>query len=331
MAIEFRRVEPWLADCRPMRFVPFVIAWLIVACGSVATPTAFPQPSATETSAGRVTATATPGPTPSPTQTPIPTMLPATELEAELIRPGSLTTCISVVGAVAAGLDEDGQLVGYNVDFAEAIADRLGLTLRTREPLFDALIDLIREHECDIAVSSQNITASRQELIDFVPYTESIQPVLVALGNPLPIDELGDLCGKRVSATEGTTHVDLVNGTGDYIGQGLNDQCSAEGRAPIELQAFETESHAATALLTGDVVAYLGNPTFAFEFPNRIEYSPATLPPARQGITIAKDRPAIHAAIAATLSAMMSDGSYEAILRDHLPDEESVDRVSVLE
>jgi polar amino acid transport system substrate-binding protein len=192
-------------------------------------------------------------------------------------------------------------------------------------------MDRIRNHECDISVSSQNITASRLLLVDFVAYSESLQPVLVATGNPNNINALTDLCGQSVSATDGTTHVDLVNGTGEYVGQGLNEGCSAAGRSPIDLQTHETESHAVTALLQGDVTAYLGNPNFAFEFSEQIQYSEATLPPARQGITTARDRPALHAAVAATLAAMMADGTYRAILAQHLPNDASVQVVSILE
>lgn len=258
-------------------------------------------------------------------------MPPTADIAAELTAAGFLTACLSVVGAPATGLSEDGQLVGYNVSFAAEIADRLGLRLATQEPLFDALIDRVRDHQCDVSVSSQNITAARLELVSFVPYSESIQPVLVEIGNPSNVNALTDLCGHQVSATEGTTHVDLVNGTGDYVGEGLNEGCVAAGRPPIDLETHETESHAVTALLRGDVTAYLGNPSFAFEFSDRIAYSDATLPPARQGITMARDRSALHAAVAATLAEMMADGTYRSILVQHLPNNESVQVVSILE
>ena len=253
----------------------------------------------------------------------------AAALAAELVRPDKLTACLSVVGAPAAALDEDGQLVGYNVDFAKEIAMRLSLPLASREPLFDTLIDLVSGHECDLSVSSQNITAGRLQLVDFIAYTKSIQPVLVAEGNPLGIDSLDDLCGQPVSATAGTTHVDLVTGSGDYVGQGIDDQCAAESRPPVDLRTFETESHAATSLLSGDVVAYLGNPNFAFDFADQIDYSDATLPPARQGIAVARNRPAVFGAVAVTLNEMMADGTYREILARHLPNDESVDAVSV--
>jgi len=68
-------------------------------------------------------------------------MPPAADIESEVRLAGTLTACLSVVGAPAAALNEQGQLVGYNVSFASEIAVRLGLDIATREPLFDALID----------------------------------------------------------------------------------------------------------------------------------------------------------------------------------------------
>jgi polar amino acid transport system substrate-binding protein len=323
------------------------IGALLLACTSTTTPpvTESPTPpaSAQPPSPPSPTAVITPEPSQSPTAarttllttvppaTPVPTMPSSADLQAELVAPDTLTACLAVVGAPATALNVDGMLEGYNVSFAQELANRLGLELLTREPLFDDLITTVQGHQCDLSISSQNITTGRLELVDFIAYTESIQPVLVAANNPEHIGSLADLCGKRVSAASGTTHVDLVNGTGDFAGQGLNQDCATVGEAPITLKTYETDSGAVTALLSGDVDAYLGNPNFAAEFPGQIEESDATLPPARQGITTAKDRQAVHAAIAATMSAMMADGTYRAILVQNLPNDESVQLVSILE
>ena len=316
-----------------------LLAFSTVGCASAPPPPTPHAPTSPPTTPSRE---ATPSPTarlislPPASSTSAPatdalTAPPADELERDLTTPGTLTACIAVVGGEAASLNEEGELVGYNVSFAEELAERLDLRLATRSPLFEDLIEAVRDHTCDVSVSSQNITQERLVLLDFVPYTESIQPVLVASGNPLEIDALEDLCGLAVSTTSGTTHVDLVNGTGDYTGRGLNDGCADAQREPIELQTYETEAHAVTALLTGDAVAYLGNPSFAADFPGRIERSPATLPQARQGITTAKDRPALHAAVAAIVGDLIADGTYREILIRHLPNDESVRIVSIVE
>jgi len=324
--------------------VAVTVAALVAACTAApqlpsAAPSASPSPAASSTSAPSAPASSDPtdpAGSPSPTDTPpasesaSPTPA-ATGIEGELAAPGVLSACVSVVGAPAAGLTEEGQLDGYNVAFAAELASRLGLEVEIQQPLFEELIEQVSSHACDISVSSQNITSSRSAEVSFVPYTRSNQPVVVEIGNPESIYTLEDLCGLPVSATAGTTHIDLVEGTGDYVGQGINDQCAAGGGEPIDLQAFQTELEAVTALLDGDVMAYLGNPSFVFDFPDRIVYSEADIPAARQGIAVALDHPSLLAAIESALAAMIADGVYRGILVEHLPNDASVDAVSIEE
>jgi polar amino acid transport system substrate-binding protein len=248
------------------------------------------------------------------------------------MQPGTLNVCLALVGAYAA-TSSDGELVGYNVSLAREIAARLGLELEFQHPLFEEVIDLIVGHECDVSVSSQNITTSRLGLISMIPYTESEvgQPVLVAIGNPTNIDSLLALCGRSVSATAGTTHVDLVRGRSDFADAGLNDDCREAGEDPIDLELYETDLEAVNALIEGDVVAYLGNPGFVAAYPDSIDYAQTSLPPARQGIGVALDHPTLFGAVDSALGAIIGDGTYRQILSEHLPNAESVDFVSIEE
>ena len=235
------------------------------------------------------------------------------------------------MGALAATTTPEGELVGYNVSFAREIGARLGLDVELQQPLFEDVIDLVAGHECDISVSSQNITASRLARISMIPYTKSHQPILVAVGNPRHIDSLQALCGLAVSATAGTTHVDLIRGAGDYADASLNDDCREAARDPIDLKLFETDDAAFNALLEGDVVAYLGNTGFIVDHDDFVDYAQISMPQARQGIGVAIDHPALFAAVDSALNTMIADGTYRRILAEHLPDASSVDFVSIEE
>ena len=316
---------------------------LLAACTSapppIQSPTAATSPTVAATSPGRSagpTGSLEGSPSPSPSTSvgasasPSQTALPS-GLEAQLVTPGALTTCVSIVGLPAAGLTEEGQLDGYNVAFATEIAARLGLDVVIQQPLFEDLLDQVTNNQCDVAISSLNITAERSSQVSFVPYTRSTQPVVVTSGNPETIDSLDALCGLTVSAATGTTHVDLVEGLGDYTGQGLSERCTAAGDEPIDLQTYQTELEAVTALLEGDVVAYLGNPNFVFDFPEQLQYAEASLPPARQGMAVALDRPSVLEAVQTTFQSMIDDGVYRGILLQYLPNQASVDAVSILE
>lgn len=225
-----------------------------------------------------------------------------------------------MVGAPAASIGEDGQPQGYNASLAREIGDRLGLAVGFEQPLFEELLETVEQHGCDISVSSQNITASRLERVAMIPYSESQQPIVVQIGNPENIDSLDALCGLSVSAVAGTTHA-----------EDMGEICDTAAMPEVELSTFETEEAAAQALLDGDVVAYIGNPNFVALYPDHLQYAYVSLPQARQGITVALDRPALQQAIAGTLDEMIADGTYRQILVDHLPNDLSVRIVSILE
>ena len=236
--------------------------------------------------------TTSPSPTPMPTLTPVPTPVPtmpqAGALAEELVKPGKLNVCLALMGAPASSLDNNGNVQGYNIAFANEIAARLGLNPVIQQAVFGEIPSDLAAHSCDISVSSQNITADRLAQMNLIPYTQSKQgfPVVVAKDNPQQIGTLIDLCGHKVSAATGTTSVDAVKGTGQYVGRGINGECQAAGGQPLDLRSYDTELDAVQALLDGTVVAYLGNANYVAQYPNLLEDSSAKLPAAEQGIGV---------------------------------------------
>ena len=272
----------------------------------------------------------TPGESTAPQATASPTPQ-ATGVAAEVVVPGTLTVCTALVGAPATSTDDTGQLVGYNVAYGTELASRMGLTPVIPRVDFSTLIPMLQAHTCDISVASQNITAERSAQVSLIPYTQAKKgfPVVVQGTNPLKIKNLADLCGLEVSAADGTTNVDQVKGTGDFVGQGLNDACAADGKDAITLRTFPSESDAVQALLDGTVVAYLGNANFVAEYPGEIQASAAVLPGTRQGIGVALDHPALNGAVQGALAAMIIDGTYLKILTQYVQSQ-SLDNISII-
>ncbi len=311
---------------------------------SAGTGTPPPTGSAGATPVGPTSSNGSPAPSgapetpPSPTDdattppTPPPTLPPADAIASELATPGSLVACLALVGAPAATLNSNRQVVGYNVAFADELAARLSLQSVIQEADFGELISDIQSHTCDVSVSSHNITLDRSALMNLVPYTQSKLgfPVVVATGNPRKIHELADLCGEIVSAAAGTTSVDQVNGVGDFTGGGLNDTCATDKHGLIDLRVYPSELDAVQALMDGTVSAYLGNANFVAQYPDELEDSEAMLPPFKQGIAVALDHPQLTAAVAVAIGEMISDGSYRRILEQYLP-ANSVDNFSIID
>lgn len=296
-------------------------AILLAACSStssspsasaVATnPPASPAPSAP------ASAPASPSAAPSASAAAVATVPPD-----QLILPGKLVICSDIPYPPLEFFDGSGAATGSDIDIGTEIAKRLGLTVQIENSVFDTIIAAVTGGKCDIVISDQNITADRLKAVDMVPYFQAGQSFVVAKGNPKAINATTDLCGKSVAAETGTTEVDYVNGVGDYKGKGLSKACTDAGKAKIDMKEFPKDTDALSALLGGQVDAYFADTPpaayYTIQHPDQFDLSGIPpLQPIKAGISVPKDKTALHASVVAALQAMIADGSYAAILKKY--------------
>ena len=243
----------------------------------------------------------------------------ATVPAAQLIFPGKLVVCSDIPYPPLEFFDDAGNPTGSDIEIATGIANKLGLTVQIENSVFDTIIAAVVAGKCDIIVSDQNITPDRLKAVDMIPYFKAGQSFVVAKGNPKAINTTLDLCGKAVAAETGTTEVDYVNGTGDYKGKGLSKACTDAGKPAIDMKEFPKDTDALTALLGGQVDTYFADTPpaayYTIQHPDQFDLSgiPA-LAPAVVGISVPKDKTALHDAVRTALLSMVADGSYQAIL-----------------
>lgn len=106
---------------------------------------------------------------------------------------------------------EGGELVGFDVDLAEAVIDEAGYEVGEWTDIeFDTLIPSLTEGDIDLVAAAMTINEERQEQIAFTdPYWEADQAVLVA-ENGIDPGSFNDLEGTSVGAQAGTTGEDIV-------------------------------------------------------------------------------------------------------------------------
>ncbi len=239
----------------------------------------------------------------------------------QLVFPGKLLICSDMPYPPQEFFDDQGNAIGSDIELAQDIARRLGLAPEIINSVFDTIIAAMTSGKCDIIVSAQNITAARKKQVDMITYFQAGQAFLVAKGNPQNIKTQQDLCGKAVAAETGTTEVDFLNGTGDYEGQGLSEQCTKAGKAKINVKAFPKDSDALLALQGGQVDAYFADSPVAgyyvVQHPEAFELSGLTLGVAKEGISVGKDHPELKAAVQRALSQIVNDGTYLKILQKY--------------
>ncbi len=77
-------------------------------------------------------------------------------------------------------LDDNGDIVGFEVDIANECAERLGLTIEWNDVSFDSIILSVQQGQLDMGVSGFSITAERLDQVSFtVPHSTTLGQVVM--------------------------------------------------------------------------------------------------------------------------------------------------------
>lgn len=118
--------------------------------------------------------------------------------------------------------DENDQLVGYDVEVAQQLAEKLGVKAQFVEGEWDGLLAGLDAGRYDIMVNGVDVTAERAEKYDFSdPYAYNRTAVIVRGGDD-SIQTLSDLQGKKTANTISSTYAALAEQYGAEV-TGVDD------------------------------------------------------------------------------------------------------------
>ena len=110
--------------------------------------------------------------------------------------------------------DEDGKLTGFDVEVAEKIAEKLGVTAEFTESGWDSLLAGIDSGRLDTVINAVSITDEREIKYDFAgPYFYITQQIVVAVDDD-SITDMDSLKGKKVANTVTTAYMDILEEAG---------------------------------------------------------------------------------------------------------------------
>lgn len=102
-------------------------------------------------------------------------------------------------------INEAKEIVGFDIDFIEAVAEAEGFEVEVRNTAWDGIFAGLENNHYDAIISSVTITEERKKTMDFTdPYFQVNQAVVVTTTDKAT-KKLGDLKGKSVGAQIGTT------------------------------------------------------------------------------------------------------------------------------
>ncbi|MBN1828858.1 MAG: basic amino acid ABC transporter substrate-binding protein [Deltaproteobacteria bacterium] len=102
-------------------------------------------------------------------------------------------------------VDENKNIVGFDIDFFKAVAKEAGFKVEFKNTAWDGIFAGIAAGKYDAIISSVTITEERQKTMDFsLPYINAGQILVVPKSNE-GATKIADLKGKKVGAQIGTT------------------------------------------------------------------------------------------------------------------------------
>lgn len=199
-------------------------------------------------------------------------------------------------------VDENGNIVGFDIDIINAIAARAGFKAEFTNTKWDGIFVALANGEFDAVASAVTITDERKQTIDFSePYFNAGQALAVSADNTTITGPDSLVEGVKVGVQLGTT--------GDIW---LTENTKAD------IKRFDENPLAVQALSSGDIDAVVGDsPTLADilkqnpELKLKIVGEPFT--DEFYGIAIQKGLTDLKASINTALADIKADGTYDEI------------------
>ena len=122
----------------------------------------------------------------------------------EIQQRGFIKIGVSLGGEPIGFRDQKNQPVGYDVDLAYRLADKLGVEARFTDVHGDARVSMLFSDQLDAVIGNLSATLERAKAIDFtIPYNRAGLRVMTQKN--LNIDNLQDVDGKKVVVGRGST------------------------------------------------------------------------------------------------------------------------------
>jgi polar amino acid transport system substrate-binding protein len=135
------------------------------------------------------------------------------------------------------------KIVGFDVDFLDAVSKCAGFTYTFASSDFQTLVPSLQAGRVDLVVANLIASPPRAQKVNFVIYQKDEEALLVGHNNPKSITTVAGLCGNSIAVFPGTVQA------GDA--QIQSDACVAAGKKPITINTYNDFNGCVQAVLTG--------------------------------------------------------------------------------
>lgn len=208
--------------------------------------------------------------------------------------------------------DQNGNIVGWDVDMGNAIAAKLGLKANFQQVTFDDIVTGIQTGKYDAGMSSITDNKKREGVDDFVTYFNAGTKLMVVKGNPKNLTDSSptdlSLCGLTIGVEKGTIQEDPDIPT-------RNKACEAAGKKDIKPLSQDTQDQINESLQSGRCDAVLADSPVVDYYAQSGNFQAIgdLYSGSPYGIAISKSNSGLSQAFLAALKDLVADGTYHKL------------------
>lgn len=228
-----------------------------------------------------------------------------------LVRKGVMIAAINPTVAPIQYIDDDGNIIGLDVDLGNAIAERLCLKMQFQSTQFATMIPILKEGRIDLINSFMFYTPERASQVLMIPYGASSAAIVVPKKNTDEIGGLDYFSGKPFATELGTV---------DYQeAKAASEALVKAGKPAIDIRTFGTYADVLQALSANQVAGAFIGVEQAIYYQKKgatfFRIAVSGLEPHAEALAF-KD-PALADAVAKVMNDMKADGSFDKIFQPY--------------
>ena len=219
-----------------------------------------------------------------------------------------------------------GTMTGLDIDLGNALAQKLGITIKWEEISFEGMIPALTTGRVDMILSGMSDLPSRRETLDFVDYLASGAQFYTNADRKDEFKDLAALCGKKVGASRRTSFPKEME-------TWSKENCEAKGKPAMQIVGTEGSADARTQLRQKRLdAAVQGSETLPYlmnQEPGTYAIIGTPFTTVHQGLAFAKKDTELRDAVAKAFAQMLADGSYAAVLKKWELTDAKVDKLMI--